>query len=121
MQTNFYMLSYLTNLFTQVYTTAVCAAISMALGFGTSGWLLERVGLRASFFIGSFTASCGGLSLLLYGIHNQDTMAFPILFLFTFTGVACSYSLSFACVVKLFEVKRTTRVLGVATFFARAS
>ena len=119
-QSNFFLLSYLTNLFTQVYTTAVCAAISMATGFLFSGWLLERVGLRVSFFIGSAVASSGGLCLLFFGLHNQDSLIFPVLFLFSFMGISFNYNLCFACVVKLFEVKRAARVLGVASFFARA-
>jgi len=109
-QANFFLLSYLTNLFTQVYVAAVSSAISMLIGSSLSGWLLERVGLRASFIITSAIASSGGLCLLFFGLAHQDELIFPILFLFTFTAIACQYSLCISCVVKIFEFKRATRV-----------
>ena len=113
------MLIYLTNLFTQVYITALSAAISEMVGFLVSGWLLERFGLRNSSIIASVLSATGGLSILFFGLEHQDSIVFPVLFLLTKLGVGCSYNLSYACMAKLFEVKRATRVLGVANFFAR--
>ena len=113
------MLIYLTNLFTQVYITALSAAISEMLGYIVSGWLLERFGLRKSSIISSVLGACGGLSILFFGLNHQDSIIFPILFLLTKMGVGCSYNLSYACMPRLFEVKRASRVLGVANFFAR--
>jgi drug/metabolite transporter (DMT)-like permease len=54
-----------------------------------------------------------------YGLEHQESIIFPVLFLVTKLGGACCYNLSYACLSKLFDVRRATRVLGVANFFAR--
>ena len=117
-QTNYALLSFLINLFTQVYQTALCAGISMAIGYLCAGVLMERVGLRFSFFLCSVLSSCGGLSLLFFGLPNQDSVVFPVLYLITFMGTSGLLPLCRAAVIKLIEVKRASRVMGVANFFA---
>ncbi len=118
---NFFLLSYLANLFSQVYLTAVSAALAECLGYVLSGWLLQKFGLRHSFIISSALGALGGLSIVFFGLEHQESIIFPILFLITKAGCCCCYNLSYACLPMLFEVKRATRVLGVANFFARVA
>ena len=102
-----------------MYLTAVSAAISELIGYIFSGWLLERFGIRKSFVISSIFGTVGGVSILLFGLDNEDSLIFPFLFLITKIGQSCSLNLTYTCLAKLFEVKRATRVLGVAQFCAR--
>ena len=117
---NYFLLNYLTNLFQQVYTTAIFAACSEVVGYAFSGWLLVRLGVRKSFLISAAIGACGGLSIIFYGLEHQDSITFPILFLVCKMGSSCCFNLSYAACPRIFEVKRATRVLGVANFFARA-
>jgi len=90
----------------------------MAIGYLFAGWLMERVGLRLSFFLCSAFSACGGFSLLFFGLPNQDSVIFPVLYLITFMGTSGLYTLCHAAVIKLIEVRRASRVMGVANFFA---
>lgn len=113
------MLSFLINLFTQIYpTAAICTGISMAIGYFFAGLLMERFGLRWSFFLCSAVSACGSFSLLCCGLSNQDSVIFPVMYLITFTGASGIYTICHAAFIKLIEVRRASTVMGVANFFA---
>lgn len=95
------------------------AAISEIIGYTVSGCMIERFGIRKSSFISSTLAASGGILILFFGLEHQDSLIFPLLFLISKIGQSCCFNISYACISKLFEVKRATRVLGVANFFGR--
>ena len=65
---NYFLLSYLTNLFVQIYTTAFYATFSEIIGYFVSGYLIERFGVRKAFLISSIQGMLGGMSILFYGL-----------------------------------------------------
>ena len=58
--------------------------------------------------------------ILFYGLQNQESVFFPVMFLVAKIGNSSFCNLAYACCPQLFEVKRAVRVMGIAGFFARA-
>ena len=73
---NWFLLSYLTNVFTQVYVTAIVSAVSEIIGYSVSGLILERFGIIVAFASSSFFGSVGILCILFYGLEHQDDISF---------------------------------------------
>ena len=117
---NYYLLAYMVNLFTQIYSTAIFAGCAELLGYAFSGWLLPKYGLRTSFLISTVIASVGGLAILVYGYEHQESPFFPVMFLVAKMGNACMFNVSWASGTLLFDVRIAARVIGAMNFFARA-
>lgn len=98
------MLAYLTNLFKQVYLTAVMAASSEFVAYMVAGCVLEKLGTKISLISFYAIAGAGGLSMLTYGLDNQESKLFPVLFLVCRFGISGIYMLSIAVNARLFDV-----------------
>jgi len=67
---NWFLLSYLTNVFKQVYVTALVSAVSEIIGYTVSGYVLERFGIVIAFASSSFLGTIGILCILFYGLEH---------------------------------------------------
>ena len=67
---SYYLITFLTNTFDQVYTTAISSGFSEIAGIVTGGALYSRLGPRASLSISFAIALFGAFSLLFYGVSH---------------------------------------------------
>ena len=67
---SYYLITFLTNTFDQVYTTAISSGVSEVAGIVTGGALYSRLGPRASLSISFGVAFLGAFSLLFYGVAH---------------------------------------------------
>lgn len=115
------MLNYLTNRFEQVYLTGVMSLGSELVAIFFAGFLLEKLGTRASLIACFMVSALGGVAMVSYGLSNTETIAFPIIFLICRFGVSGINVLYVACNARIFDVESSATAFGMAAFFARMS
>ena len=116
---NFHLLAYLTNLFEQVYVTGIMAVSSEFVAYLIAGYVLEKLGAKVSLMTCYTIAGVGGVLMLTYGLHNTDSVAFPVIFLICRFGVAGVYILFIAANARIFDVEKSATAFGLGSFFAR--
>ena len=116
---NFHLLAYLTNLFEQVYVTGIMAVSSEFVAYLIAGYVLEKLGAKVSLMTCYAIAGIGGILMLTYGLHNTESIAFPIIFLVCRFGVAGVYILFIAANARIFDVEKSATAFGLGSFFAR--
>ena len=65
---NFYLLSYLINLFDQVYVTGIMVLTSDIVSYVIAGYVFEKLGAKASLASCYAFSSIGGILMLAYGL-----------------------------------------------------
>ena len=65
---NFYLLSYLINLFEQVYVTGIMALSSDIFSYVIAGYVFEKLGAKASLASCYAISGIGGIVMLTYGL-----------------------------------------------------
>ena len=65
---NFYLLSYLINLFEQVYVTGIMVMSSDILSYMIAGYIFEKLGAKVSFASFYAISGIGGIIMLMYGL-----------------------------------------------------
>ena len=116
---NFHLLSYLTNLFEQVYLTGIMSVSSEIVAYLIAGYVLEKLGARVSLLSCYLTAGIGGIMMLAYGLEHTDSIAFPIMFLICRFGISGVYILFIAANARIFDVEKSATAFGIGSFFAR--
>ena len=65
---NFHLLSYLANLFEQVYVTTMMAITSEFLAYLFGGYIFEKLGVRRSLSTQFMLSGLSGIVMLAYGL-----------------------------------------------------
>lgn len=65
---NYHLLSYLSNLFEQVYMTIIIMVSAEFFSFIIGGLMLEKLGTKLSLLILYLISGIGGLLMLVYGL-----------------------------------------------------
>ena len=101
---NFYLLSYLVNLFEQVYVTGILVMSADIISQVIAGCIFEKLGAKVS--LASFYAisGIGGIVMLLYGLQHTDSVAFPIIFLICRFGISGVFLLLVASNARIFDI-----------------
>lgn len=116
---NFHLLAYLTNLFEQVYVTGIMAVSSEFVAYLIAGYVLEKLGAKISLMTCYTIAGVGGVLMLSFGLHNTESIWFPVIFLVCRFGVAGVYILFIAANARIFDVEKSATAFGLGSFFAR--
>ena len=118
---NYMLLTYLTNLFEQIYMTGLVSAASEMGAYIFSGMLFERLGVRRTYLISLSIATLGGILIIAYGLDHQESITFPMFFLLCKFGLCSGFNMVVVANSTIFEVKRAATALGTPMFLARLS
>lgn len=116
---NYHLLSYLSNLFEQVYMTIIIMVSAEFFSYIIGGVLLEKLGTKLSLIILYLLSGIGGLLMLVYGLNHVESVAFPILFLICRFGVSAINVLFTAANARIFDIEKSATAFGLGSFFAR--
>jgi len=67
---SFYLQDYLVTHFDQIYSTAFISLVFELIASLISGMVMEKFGIRTSFFVFYCAAALGGILMLSYGLDN---------------------------------------------------
>ena len=87
---NNFLLQFLINTYELVYISALGLSFAEVIAFLFGSVLFIVFGLKGALYICYGLAGLGGLSLMLYGIHDQSSPLFPGLIVVTKLGIGCS-------------------------------
>ena len=118
---NYMLLTYLTNLFEQIYMTGLVSAASEIGAYIFSGTLFEKLGVRRTYLISLSIATLGGILIIAYGLDHQESITFPIFFLLCKFGLCSGFNMIVVANSTIFEVKRAATALATPMFLARLS
>ena len=118
---NYMLLTYLTNLFEQIYMTGLVSAASEIGAYIFSGTLFEKLGVRRTYLISLSIATLGGILIIAYGLDHQESITFPMFFLLCKFGLCSGFNMVVVANSTIFEVKRAATALGTPMFLARLS
>ena len=116
---NVHLLSYLTNLFEQVYLTAIMSVSSEFLAILAGGLMLTKLGVKISLTACYLVSGFSGILMLTYGLQNTDSIAFPILLTACRSGVSGVAVLFVAANARIFDVESSATAFGLGSFFSR--
>ena len=67
---NYMLLTYLTNMFEQIYLTGLSSAASEIGAYIFSGTLFEKLGVRRTYLVSLSIATLGGILIIAYGLDH---------------------------------------------------
>ena len=85
-----FLLQFLVNTYELVYISALGLSIADLIGFLFGSLLFFNFGLKGALYICYGLTAIGGLSLMFYGIHHQESPLFPLLIIIAKFGIGCS-------------------------------
>ena len=118
---NYMLLTYLTNMFEQIYLTGLCSAASEIGAYIFSGTLYEKLGVRRTYLISLSIATLGGILIITYGLDHQESITFPVFFLLCKFGLSSAFNMIVVANSTIFEVQRAATALATPMFLARLS
>ena len=101
---NFHLLSYLTNLFEQVYLTGIMSCSSEFVAYLMAGLILEKLGAKTALITCYVIAAIGSILMIAYGLDHTEDISFPIIFLIGRFGISGVYILFIAANARIFDV-----------------
>ena len=110
---NFFLIIFLANTFEQVYMTALCMSIADVFAYIICYFLMKNVGARLTLFISMLTAAIGGLLILCFGLQNQESMLFPILFFVSKLGTTSAFGAVFTGNREIFQEEIAASSMGI--------
>ena len=116
---NYYQLSYLASTFDQVYKTAFCIVMADYVNVTLSGFMIEKFGTQKTLFYSFSISTIGGLLILTYGLKNQDSVFFPILFFISRFGIGSAFCTCYYGNTKVFPKEVLASSLGMCQIAAR--
>jgi len=115
----FFLILSLINTFEKVYLSALTSSFSEVCGYTISGLVYEKIGIKQSFLIAFAISAFGGILILTWGLQNQSSTGFFIMFLLTKFGITCSFNLCFVANQFFFPTLFAATAIGACNFLAR--
>ena len=116
---NYYLIQFLINTFEEVYVTAIGSSVSDIIANVISAIVFERVGIRGTLSAANAWSTLGGVVVLFYGLHHQQSWTFPIIVMLTKFGVSITFNVLYISHSTLFPVLFAATALGMCNFIAR--
>ena len=87
----YYLVLSLINTFEDVYITGMTSCASEIISMAIAGFLYQRIDVRKGFFVSFVSSMIGGILIIVWGLDNQDSPWFFVIFLFAKSGVVCAF------------------------------
>ena len=116
---NYYLLTFFLKYIPgNIFTNTAIANASELFAYAASGYLMNIMGIKTSFFTGFLIASIGGILLIFcFGIVS----VMPVFVLLAKFGVSFAFNVSYLGTPQLFPVVLTGTAFGICNIFSRFS
>ena len=115
----YYLILMLINTFDNVYQAALTSSLSEMAAYILSGLFYHKIGVKRSLILSLMISTVGGILILAWGLENQSSPWFLVIFLMAKFGVTCCFNINFAANQYFFPVLFSATALGVCNFLAR--
>ena len=116
----YYLILMLVNTFTDVYHSALTSSAADILGYIISVPCLDYFGIKKSQMFCCFIATVGGITILSWGLNNQDSIMFFIIFLVTKFGISFGFNVVYCANARIFPTLFATTAIGICNFVGRS-
>ena len=101
-----------------IFVNTSIASFSEVVAYIISGYLMNLMGIKVSYFVGFAVAATGGL-LMIFFFHLKSMIA--VFVLLSKFGISFAFNVSYLGTPKLFPVALTGTAFGICNVFARFS
>ena len=115
---SYYLILSLINTFDDVYKTALASSFSELVAYAVGGILYEKLGVKWSLVACFSSSAIGGFLILFWGLDNQSSVWFLVIFLFVKFGISATYNINYAANSYFFPTLFTATAMGCCYFLA---